>query len=293
MTRKTQDISIYDETSDSSVAVDVSSRLSTKIDNTVGEPVPIGDAGGSITIDATSLPLPTGAATEATLATRASETTLSAINGKLVNGNDIGDVTINNAAGASAVNIQDGGNSITVDGTVAVSSVVPGTGATNLGKAEDAAHASGHVGVMALAVRNDAHTSLAGTTGDYLPATTDQDGNVWVNNRKRQLVNELTSYANTGTRTVYTVPTGKVLYIQTLGMFFGDESSGIMVGFWRNNTTNIAPSRVGDDNPVCFLQYSAEAPLGPYSAGTTINFNRTSGDNDTYALQMTGYLEDS
>lgn len=34
-------------------------------------------------------------------------------------GVDIGDVTINNASGASAVNIQDGGNSITVDGTVA------------------------------------------------------------------------------------------------------------------------------------------------------------------------------
>lgn len=33
-------------------------------------------------------------------------------------GVDIGDVTINNAAGASAINIQDGGNSITVDGTV-------------------------------------------------------------------------------------------------------------------------------------------------------------------------------
>lgn len=32
-------------------------------------------------------------------------------------------VLVNNAAGASAVNIQDGGNSITVDGTVAVSSV--------------------------------------------------------------------------------------------------------------------------------------------------------------------------
>lgn len=35
-------------------------------------------------------------------------------------GVDIGDVTINNASGASAVNIQDGGNSITVDGTVSV-----------------------------------------------------------------------------------------------------------------------------------------------------------------------------
>lgn len=34
-------------------------------------------------------------------------------------GVDIGDVTVNNAGGASAVNIQDGGNSITVDGTVA------------------------------------------------------------------------------------------------------------------------------------------------------------------------------
>lgn len=39
-------------------------------------------------------------------------------------GVDIGDVTINNASGASAVNIQDGGNSITVDGTVAVSGTV-------------------------------------------------------------------------------------------------------------------------------------------------------------------------
>ena len=34
-------------------------------------------------------------------------------------GVDIGDVTINNASGVSAVNIQDGGNVITVDGTVA------------------------------------------------------------------------------------------------------------------------------------------------------------------------------
>lgn len=36
-------------------------------------------------------------------------------------GVDIGDVTVNNAAGAAAVNIQDGGNSITVDGSVTVS----------------------------------------------------------------------------------------------------------------------------------------------------------------------------
>lgn len=46
--------------------------------------------------------------------------------------NAIGSVTVNNAAGAAAVNIQDGGNSITVDGTVAVSNL-PTTVDTNYG----------------------------------------------------------------------------------------------------------------------------------------------------------------
>lgn len=45
-------------------------------------------------------------------------TLLSSINSKLVDGTDIGDVTINNSSGISAVNIQDGGNSITVDGNL-------------------------------------------------------------------------------------------------------------------------------------------------------------------------------
>lgn len=63
----------------------------------------------AVPISAASLPLPTGAATSA-LQTQP--------------GVDIGDVTVNNAAGAAAVNIQDGGNSITVDGTVAVSGTV-------------------------------------------------------------------------------------------------------------------------------------------------------------------------
>jgi hypothetical protein len=39
-------------------------------------------------------------------------------------GVDIGDVTINNASGASAVNIQDGGNVITVDGTVSANATL-------------------------------------------------------------------------------------------------------------------------------------------------------------------------
>lgn len=81
-------------------------------------PWPVTDNDGSLTVDGTvsvsnfpatqpisaaALPLPSGAATAA-LQTQP--------------GVDIGDVTINNAAGAAAVNVQDGGNSLTVDGTV-------------------------------------------------------------------------------------------------------------------------------------------------------------------------------
>jgi len=55
-------------------------------------------------------------------------------------------------------------------------SIVPGTEATSLGKAEDAAHASGDVGVMALAVRQDVPNTLADTDGDYIPLSVDQKG---------------------------------------------------------------------------------------------------------------------
>ena len=62
-------------------------------------------------------------------------------------------------------------------GNVDVLSIVPGTGATNLGKAEDAQHASGDVGVMALAVRSDgASANLTGNNGDYTPLQVTTEG---------------------------------------------------------------------------------------------------------------------
>ncbi len=64
-------------------------------------------------------------------------------------------------------------------GDVDVLSVIPGTGATNLGKAEDAAHTSGDVGIMSLAVRKDTATSMA-AADDYHPLEVDSVGNAWV-----------------------------------------------------------------------------------------------------------------
>lgn len=106
-------------------------------------------------------------------------------------GVDVGDVTVNNAAGAAAVNVQDGGNTLTIDGS-AGGAVTQGAGAADantlrftqstddagvtslaalddLVRNEDAIHANGEAGVQALGVRSDAALTLAGADGDYAP----------------------------------------------------------------------------------------------------------------------------
>lgn len=47
-------------------------------------------------------------------------------------------------------------------------------------QSEDAAHASGDKGLLALAVRNNTASALATTNGDYIPLTTDTNGGLWV-----------------------------------------------------------------------------------------------------------------
>lgn len=137
------------------------------------------------------------------------------IGGACGSGGVSGDVTVINGAGAAAVNIQDGGNSITVDavnldirdlssvsdsvsavqsgawavgvtGPVTIAgdianittSVTPGTAAGNLGKAEDAVSGAGDTGVGCLAVRSDTAASTA-ANGDYEFIKLDALGKVW------------------------------------------------------------------------------------------------------------------
>lgn len=64
-------------------------------------------------------------------------------------------------------------------GDVDVVSVIPGTGATNLGKAEDAAHSSGDTGVYLLGVRDDAPAAHSGTDGDYESLHVSAEGGLW------------------------------------------------------------------------------------------------------------------
>lgn len=66
-------------------------------------------------------------------------------------------------------------NGIDVD----VTRLIPGTAATELGKAEDAAHASGHTGLAVLAVRRDTPAVGSDTDGDYSTLNVNASGRLY------------------------------------------------------------------------------------------------------------------
>ncbi len=80
------------------------------VDNT--NPVPVSDAGGSLTVDATDLDIRDLAFATDKVDATGSEVSLDAATLAALES-----ITVQNGAGAAAVNIQDGGNSITVDAT--------------------------------------------------------------------------------------------------------------------------------------------------------------------------------
>lgn len=87
---------------------------------------------------------------------------------------------VTQATGTNLHTVIDSGTVTTVSTVSSVSAVVAGTGATNLGKAEDAAHTTGDTGVFALALRTDTPATSAGTTGDYAALNTDANGLLYV-----------------------------------------------------------------------------------------------------------------
>jgi len=67
-------------------------------------------------------------------------------------------------------------NRLLVNGITTVTDVVPGTGATNLGKAIDSAAGGTDTGVATLAIRDDTLTTLTPIDGDYVPLRVNSTG---------------------------------------------------------------------------------------------------------------------
>lgn len=136
--------------------------------------MPVSDNGGSLTVDGTVAVSGTPNVNAAQVAGTA--TSVNAGNA------DAGTQRVVIATNQSSLTV--GTHAVTQSGTWNIGTVAPGTAATNLGKAEDAVHASGDVGVMALTVRNDnAATDLTSATGDYSAQAVDVKGSVFVRDR--------------------------------------------------------------------------------------------------------------
>jgi hypothetical protein len=104
---------------------------------------------------------------------------LALLDNSIASGNELQvDVVASLPAGSAAIGKLAANSGVDI-GDVDVTSIVPGTGATNLGKAEDAAHSSGDTGVMPLAVRNDDIAALSGADGDYSPMQVNAAGSLY------------------------------------------------------------------------------------------------------------------
>lgn len=132
----------------------------------------------------------------------------------------------------SPITLEDGAGAamaLDANGRVIIGSLIPGTGTTSLGKAEDAAHASGDTGVMSLGVRKDTPTALAGADGDYQPPIYDANGLHYVTlgsliSGENQTANVLhaerngtPSYISTATTTVVKSGAGRLYGITVEG----------------------------------------------------------------------------
>lgn len=177
-------------------------------------------------------------------------------------------------------------------GDVDILSVIPGTGATNLGKAEDAAHTSGDTGVMALSVRQATATALSGTAGDYQPLITDGSGRLYtVNSNVPQTSGGLTIFRSLDideTEEAVKATPGQVYHISAFNTtaaplylkFYNATVATVSVGTTTPVLTFLVPGNADSDG----AGFVMDIPTG-IEFGTAITVACTTGvaDNDTGA----------
>ena len=100
-------------------------------------------------------------------------------------------------------------------------------------KAEDAAHASGDAGVMTFSVRQDTAAALAGTTGDYIPTTTDALG--YMRTRDRD-----TEQAPANART--TALAASLVVKASAGRLYGLQGYATSAGFLQIHDASSLPA---------------------------------------------------
>lgn len=171
------------------------------------------------------------------------------------------------------------------------SSITPGVGALHLGKAEDNAHASGDVGVMALAVRLDTPAATSSASGDYEPMHLTAQGALWTTPTP-------TATGGLSFRRVISAATTNATLVKS--------TAGNVYSIWASNTSTsvrylklynmtTAPT-VGTSVPVITLPIPAswcgDLNVGThgigFSTGISLAITGAYADADTTALAAAG-----
>jgi len=160
-----------------------------------------------------------------------------------------------------------------------VDAVIAGTGATNLGKAEDAAHSSGDTGVFVLAVRKDTAAALAGTDGDYIPFIVDANGRLHVvvpattNGGATAKTSDYDSGAGTDTVTMF----GLALPASGGAVAApGDTSNGLDVDPTRLPAGEIHLGEVGGNLTMISTEFTRPADTTAYAANDSVSDSTSS-----------------
>lgn len=252
--------------------------------------VGINDSGNSITVD---------------YATTGSGTATGALRVELpTNGTGViatvGAVTaITNAlpAGTNAIGKLAANTGVDI-GDVDVTSIIPGTGATNLGKAVDSAAGGTDTGVVGLNIVDAALTAITPVDGDYAPTRVDANGALHMNmSYKLDSTNDRIGIeaVATGGSSVYktldldeTEEEVKATAGSLYGYYFYNASTSVRyLKFYNATAANVT---VGTTTPVMTfpLPPSSAGNLGldvPVAFGTAITIAATTGlaDSDTGA----------
>lgn len=154
---------------------------------------------------------------------------VAALTGVLSVDDNSGSLTVDNG-GTFAVQVDAalpaGTNNI---GDVDVASVVPGTGATNLGKAIDSVAGSTDTGIAALGIRDDVLSALTPVEGDWVPLRVSGTGALHVTSLGSDYTEGATDATITG-KAIMMEGAGNILYPAQ-----GDSTDGLLVNLGLNN----------------------------------------------------------
>lgn len=173
--------------------------------------------------------------------------------------------------------------------SAAISQIVPGNSATQLGKAEDSVHTSGDVGVAAWAVQNSARAVFNSNDGDYSPLGVNRVGAIGVtilshaSSAEAPSSHRLTSAGSTNA-TVVKASNGNLYRV----LAANGNAAARFLKFYNKATT----PTVGTDVPVMVLAIPAgdtlSVPLDllPFGFNAGISYALTTGiaDADTGAV---------